>query len=361
MANNCNTNLFQDSDPNTITSNSVIWQGGDIECLGICNGIKLTPLVSTIVTSICQILEDIDISSVELCPEFITKLGTRDKNIANLFQVLLDYNCSLIDLLADMQDQIDIKQQITVNLKCLQPTPETDPCNDYSDLTLNSILQIIIDAFCKLREEYDEFVENIYANIEELIDTKIQENNTTIISQTSIPQLLIFAYNGPLTNFDSTGKGLVGGLYEKYAICNGNNGTPDYRGFVLPMAIQGMGGGALDSLVDPVLNPATPTSNYSVGSKGGRVLANLTVANIPSHNHSVNLTDPGHSHTVQGIIFQDSPDFGNGGAGMDTWTAVINTSISTTGISVSINNTGGSQPHENRMPYKATVYIQKIA
>lgn len=360
MANNCTTNSFQDSDPNNITSNSVIWQGGDIECLGICNGVKLTPLVSAIVEKVCKTIEDIDITDVELCPEFITKLGIKDKNIANLFQVLFDYNCTLTELLDNIQDQLDIKQQIIVNLKCLQPTPDTDPCGQYSDMTLNSILQIIIDAFCDLRAEYDEFVANIYTNIENLIDQKIEENNTNIINSAAVPALLIFAYNGPLTNFDSTGKGLAG-PYEKYAICNGNNGTPDYRGFVLPMAIQGMGGSTLDPLVDPAMNPATPSANYSVGSKGGKVLVPLTISQMPSHNHTVNLSDPGHSHTVHAIIHQDTPDFGNGGAGMDTWFGDISSTISTTNISVTINNTGGGQPHENRMPYKATIYIQKIA
>jgi hypothetical protein len=34
-------------------------------------------------------------------------------------------------------------------------------------------------------------------------------------------------YNGITTNFDTTGRGLVGGTYDGWALCNGQNGTVD--------------------------------------------------------------------------------------------------------------------------------------
>ena len=68
---------------------------------------------------------------------------------------------------------------------------------------------------------------------------------------------------------------------------------------------------------------------------------------MPTHNHSVN--DPGHSHSAQTYdagsihneVFGQTASYAGGG------TAYTNSN--TTGIT--INNTGGSQTHNNLPPY----------
>jgi len=64
-----------------------------------------------------------------------------------------------------------------------------------------------------------------------------------------------------------------------WKICDGQNGTPDLRDkFVL-----GVGS-------------STATSTASVDDTGGNNSITLTEAQMPSHNH--NITDNGHSHTI---------------------------------------------------------------
>lgn len=57
-------------------------------------------------------------------------------------------------------------------------------------------------------------------------------------------------------------------------LCDGTLGTPDLRN----LFIVGAG------------------STYAVGATGGSATTALATANIPAHNHTINVTDPGHAH-----------------------------------------------------------------
>lgn len=97
----------------------------------------------------------------------------------------------------------------------------------------------------------------------------------------------------------------------------------------------------------------------STGSVGGEEVHTLTTAEIPAHNHTANVSDPGHNHFAPrsggnsgstmnfctsgpgnnaGIPFSPSPQF------QRDYPFTI---TSSTGISVSTNNTGGGGAHNN--------------
>ena len=131
--------------------------------------------------------------------------------------------------------------------------------------------------------------------------------------------------------------GVVNDIPNGWTLCDGTNGTPDLRG----RFIVGAGG------------------VYAPGNTGGQEQVTLNVNQMPSHSHPVN--DPGHDHqhldryrfggsTHIAGVFPDIPE--------SETTEIRNTSPSPTGIS--INNNGGNQPHENRPPYYALVFIMKL-
>lgn len=100
---------------------------------------------------------------------------------------------------------------------------------------------------------------------------------------------------------------------DGFALCNGQNGTPDLRDrFVL-------GSG----------------TKYSVGDTGGAEEVTLTVAQMPSHNH---------------VIYSSSGSGGNNEPYL---------SLGTKRSSYS-DFTGGNQPHDNMPPYYTLAYIMKI-
>ena len=104
----------------------------------------------------------------------------------------------------------------------------------------------------------------------------------------------------------------------------------------------------------------------------------LTTGSAGSHTHTTSVTDPGHGHTYgigprQGgtYAFPSNSDTvgGNGatnsavtGISVTVDTALAHThSLTLSGNTQSAGGTGGTtQPHENRPPYYALCYIQKM-
>lgn len=118
-----------------------------------------------------------------------------------------------------------------------------------------------------------------------------------------------------------------------WVLCDGNNSTPDLRN----RFVVGAG------------------STYSVGATGGS--ANAVVV---SHTHTATsvVTDPGHNH--QYIRDKDAGSISSHQYS-DSNAGYLNTSTSTTGITVATTNSteGVSGTNANLPPYYALCYIMK--
>jgi microcystin-dependent protein len=130
-----------------------------------------------------------------------------------------------------------------------------------------------------------------------------------------------------------------------WELCNGSNGTRDLRGkFVV----------GLDTS-DPDYN--------AVAKAGGAAKVPLTIDNLPSHSHTGQTDMAGeHSHSYQlyergsrGEAKSDAYWRVNGDP--STWETAEGGEHSHT---VTMNNTGGDQPHENRPPYFVVAFIQYV-
>jgi hypothetical protein len=141
------------------------------------------------------------------------------------------------------------------------------------------------------------------ANLNTLIQAYLNSTTTNLISNKMVPYAVL-PYFGPLTNFSSTGAGLnltstTGENWTKVYLCNGNNFTPDLRGWGLVGAIAGVPGGPMSNVVNPGASPANP--NYVLGTPYGANQITLGPTQIPplTHTHATTVTivDPGHNHT----------------------------------------------------------------
>lgn len=86
----------------------------------------------------------------------------------------------------------------------------------------------------------------------------------------------------------------------------------------------------------------------TLGATGGAESVTLTQSQMPQHSHANTLTDPGHTHTMNGLsVTQGSGAVavpaGNGTGGYATGSA-------STGITISNANAGGGQAHSNMPP-----------
>lgn len=104
-----------------------------------------------------------------------------------------------------------------------------------------------------------------------------------------------------------------------WLLCDGSNNTPDLR----DRFIVGAG------------------SSYSVGATGGEATHTLTVAEIPSHSHTVSIGGAANL-----------ANFYSGG-----YRFCSNAAISTNNFSSS--SVGSGSAHENRPPYYALCFIMK--
>lgn len=168
----------------------------------------------------------------------------------------------------------------------------------------------------------------------------------------------VVEYYGSLTNFDATGAGT--GAWANIYLCNGNNNTPDKRGRVGIGTTSGMGGGTMDSAIDPS-NTGNPA--YSLLSKGGANTVNLSTAQLPSHTHTgTTNTDGAHSHIIEDTMIPY--------VGTDELTDIDNTPGSFGSSSTTVggthshefttNATGGGEGHANIQPVIACHYIMYI-
>ena len=132
---------------------------------------------------------------------------------------------------------------------------------------------------------------------------------------------------------------------DGWAICNGSNTTPDLRGrFVL-------GSGTGVNLTQRI-----------AGQFGGKETHQLSLAEMPQHNHTIN--DPGHNHNwrasrqLQGIDDRSYGDeLSKGDAGNSD---IMSKDTDQRGTGITINNSGSNQAHENMPPFYVLIYIMKL-
>jgi hypothetical protein len=123
--------------------------------------------------------------------------------------------------------------------------------------------------------------------------------------QTGVPSGVIVMWSGAINN-----------IPNGWVLCDGSDGTPD----LTDRFIVGAG------------------NQYSVGDIGGEEEHQLTVDEMPSHTHD---------EQIQGI----NTDNADSGSLADTPSGAVTQNTS---------STGGDSAHENRPPFYALAYIQKV-
>ena len=152
-----------------------------------------------------------------------------------------------------------------------------------------------------------------------------------------------------------------------WQLCDGTNGTPNLRG----QFIVGAGG------------------TYNPGDQGGAASVTLDVTQMPIHAHTLSGTintsaSGGHTHTIRddghthagGTLRSDLSGSQGPATGSVAWGVALSSattgitinavadhvhSVSLSGSTLSTGGSGGTtQGHENRPPYYALCYIQKM-
>lgn len=317
----------------------VKYTGPEIPLLGICTGDSLYAFEIEVVNILQTIVNGtgIDLSDLTLDCAFVSTIqGTQEKNLLNILQTLVTAVCDLRELVKVIEDDIDTT--FTYDFKCV--TVPTNPSQ-------GDIIQGVIDKLCALNTTLTQ-IQNTYVTQAGLC-TAVQSCITTTNSTFNFRMVpySILAYYGPLSNFDSSGKGLTANGFDKIYLCNGNNGTPDLRGTTLIGATAGVPGAAYPDTTNPSLTGINPDKGALIGTTS----ETLTVAQMPRHSHGI--IDNGHTHKFPGQKYSPHPGGGSNLEYRDP--ADQETYNSKTGIA--LESTGNSQPHNNIQPSKAVHFI----
>lgn len=353
--------------PTPMTDRCVEYTGDDIPLLGICKGDALYELEAAIVEKLLAVMDGTgitfeNISLKEDCEFIYNLLEDDDETLATILKAVIDGECSLKESIDSILAVIN--KPLSINAPCL--TLPTAPTRD-------DVLAATAAKVCALNTTITAVSED-YVKASELCDSvqaclkAVNDGNTDTVVQeyTKMPKNAPTLYIGPMSVFDGSGKGIAASGYDKVYIMNGNNGTPDWRGYIGVGANTNVVGPTLDTAVDP---SQAINAGYSMapGAKKGTYAETLTTLQSAAHTHTA--TQPAHSHLLVGtgdnaaltsgsFITKSHSSGGNLGYGLEGSSggaSVGKSSDATPAITVS--STGGGQPHNNLPPVVAAVWI----
>ena len=170
---------------------------------------------------------------------------------------------------------------------------------------------------------------------EKIVTEKALQNYLQAAIQAALPIGVISMWSGSIAAVPSG-----------WALCNGENGTPDLR----ERFIVGAGG---KNITDPV--DGDNPDGYAIKEPGGS--ANAIVV---AHGHTI--TDPGHTHTTDNlakVAVSGTPSIAT------SETAGLVVSVSTVPIQpadtgISINHSGAPGTNANLPPYFALAFIMRV-
>jgi microcystin-dependent protein len=116
--------------------------------------------------------------------------------------------------------------------------------------------------------------------------------------------------------------------------------APDLRGRVIA-GLDNMGGTAANRLT----TAGSAIDGTTLGAAGGAQSKTLATTELPAHSHANTLNDPGHAHSVNGLVGTGTTNVQGGGTFVGTQGFATPTAMSnTTGITISNINVGGGAP-----------------
>lgn len=143
---NCiNSNSTFSRCSSTLSSECVIYQGNPVQCLSICTGDTITQVEQAILDQLCVLTGLIDLNDLIIPACLISAFSTKDKNLFNSIQILLDSVC---------QNTTDI-DTLEANLDTLDPLVDVDfrccsnnPCVTTGVVRLSVALENILSCLC---------------------------------------------------------------------------------------------------------------------------------------------------------------------------------------------------------------------
>jgi microcystin-dependent protein len=150
---------------------------------------------------------------------------------------------------------------------------------------------------------------------------------------------------------------------QYFQLCDGSMLSIDEYEALYALIGTTYGGGtgtfAVPNLKSIVVVGTDSGASYPLAATGGSTTVALVQANLPVHTHSLNATTAAATTSSPTGAFPAAANSPSGYPNVLPYTAAPASTPAVTGIlnAASINNTGGSQVHDNMMPYLTINYM----
>jgi len=341
-------NCYDNCIKGTTSDKCVQYTGEDNTALSIEQGDSLYSVLTQIINSLDGTFsgKDITLDSVgTACTFFNDIMSSQDLTVENVIKALVTAVCMLYTDVTDIQEIVDAPISISASCLTLPTTPSRDDILKAAVAKLCDINTLVNSINTTVNTINSGYVKK--SELCSLVTACLASTTPGVVQEyTKMPKYSPIPYVGPLSVFDSTGKGLASAGYDKVYLCLGQS----VNGFTLPdsrgRSPMGVNSGVPTSGMDNTVNPAlAANSGYTLANKQklGSYTHTLTIAEEAPHTHTI--TDPGHDHSMGGH-FADAGDDNN--YNLFASSGSQKTLKSTTGIS--INSVGGGQAHNNLSP-----------
>ena len=85
-------NNFTDANCESKSSNCVVWDGPDIDCIKLCKGDSVTKVVYALATQLCTVMSQMDISNYDL--KCLTSTNCAPLDFKGLMNLLIAKACA---------------------------------------------------------------------------------------------------------------------------------------------------------------------------------------------------------------------------------------------------------------------------
>lgn len=150
--------------PDVTSNQCVVWEGGEIKCLGICNGDSLAEAEKIIADKVCELAKELDLGEVDL--SCILATDPADKNLKKVLEVILENQCTLKELVDSINtDSPDTG--LNLNLKCLK---RFDEFGNEIPQDLTQVLQSAVNMLC-VHDNDIALLKNRLGELEDYVET----------------------------------------------------------------------------------------------------------------------------------------------------------------------------------------------
>ncbi len=141
--------------PRINSSKDILWQGPDLKCIEVCKGDSVTDVLASTATEVCNILQTLDLTDLDLKCLIDTCLACPqpDKTLKTALRLLINKVCVLEELIGDGSSEVPTIPVFQINLKCLAVADGSG--NVLNDDTNDKIIQSIIDRVCQNSADID--------------------------------------------------------------------------------------------------------------------------------------------------------------------------------------------------------------